>query len=188
MAEPLKALVQEGLEKLCADKVLVNSREDSRNTRARAALADIEAIERRNGIAKAALRQAAEHSAQLQGKEPEEIAEAGDNAELHAVLEEGPDKPPIVLAYEHYNKSSAEQAAVSDDDKKAWSETPHTHTHYASLSEGNAVQITSSTSSCTSSRGSSEGSLRMDCSKFRRSLFHRPTHSSLRQLRTTGFS
>ena len=46
MAEPLKALVQEGLEKLCADEVLVNSREDSRNTRARAALAEIEGIER----------------------------------------------------------------------------------------------------------------------------------------------
>ena len=128
MAEPLKALVQEGLEKLCADEVLVNSREDSRNTRARAALAEIEGIERRNGIAKAALRQAAEHSAQLQQQGPEEIAEAGDNAELHAVLEEVPDKSPIVLAFEHYEMSAAERAAVLDDEKKAWRETPpHPH-------------------------------------------------------------
>lgn len=130
MAEPLKALVQEGLEKLCAEKVLVNSREDSRNTRARAALAEIEAIESRNGIAKAALRQAAEHTAQLQQKGPQEIAEAGDNAELLAVLEEVPDKAPIVLVYEHYEMSAAERAAVPDGDKKAWSETPpHTHHH-----------------------------------------------------------
>jgi len=120
MPSNLDKQVQDGIAKLHEDGALVKGREDERNTHARSEQRKIQTIQSQNGTARAAARHAAETSAQLQDKPPEEISADGDEAEERAAQQEVPEKSPTLLAFEHHELPPEQQKAASKSDTMTW--------------------------------------------------------------------